>query len=135
MQPTLTNPENTIIGQVIARFAAGDPAMFDLIAEDIDFRIDHFRDDTDISWQQARSRADLMSLVMRLGAEVFPQGTKALAVNCFALGDGWCLTMFEQQFFYGVRQTEVRSLTWILSHEAEGKLDYFRETVTSAEDI
>jgi hypothetical protein len=125
------NVENSVIGQVIAKFVAGDPAMFELMAEDIDFRIDHFRDDIDINWQHARSREALVTLVGRLGKEVFPRGTRALSVTGVELGDGWHLTSFHQQFFYGVRQEEVKSQTYILSHEADGLLDYFRETVTN----
>ena len=129
------NVENSVIGQVIAKFVAGDPTMFALIAEDIDFRIDHFRDETDINWQQAKGREALVTLVGRLGKEVFPKGTRALSVSGTELGDGWYLTSFHQQFFYGVRQEEVKSQTYILSHEADGLLDYFRETVTNVVEI
>lgn len=135
MEPKSAIVEETVIEQVIAKFVAGDPTMFELIAQDIDFRIDHFRDDTDISWQQAKNRDELMVLVGRLGAEVFSEGTKSLGTNCVELSDGWYLTSFHQQFFYGVQQTEVKSLTYILSHEADGLLDYFRETVTSVVEV
>ena len=131
MNAPSANVENTVIGQVITKFIAGDPSMFEMMAEDIDFRIDHFRDETDINWQQAKGREALATLVGRLGAEVFPQGTRALSVTGAELGDGWYLTSFHQQFFYGVRQEEVKSQTYILSHEADGLLDYFRETVTN----
>lgn len=134
MNASVTKIENTVIGQVIAKFVAGDPAMFDLIADDIDFRIDHFRDEIDTSWQQASSREALVDLVGRLGKEVFPRGTRPLGVSGIELGEGWCVTSFHQQFFYGVRQKEVKSLTYILSHEADGLLDYFRETVTNVVD-
>lgn len=133
MKQVKTN--ETVIGQVIAKFIAGDPSMFELIADDIDFRIDHFRDDADISWQQARSRDELMGLVGRLGEEIFPRGTESLGVNVSALGNGWYLTSFHQKFFYGVRQRDVQSLTYILSHEIVGKLDYFRETVTNVVEL
>lgn len=125
----------TVIGQVITKFTAGDPSMFELIAPDIDFRIDHFRDDIDISWQQAKTREDLMTLVGRLGAEVFPKGTRSLGTRSAELGDGWYLTTFHQQFFYGVQQRDVESLTYILSHEADGLLDFFRETVTTVVEV
>lgn len=134
MQATKINPETTVIGQVIAKFTAGDPSMFDLIAEDIDFRIDHFHDDIDTEWQQAQDRQGLMALFARLATEVFPKGTRALAVDSVDLGDGWYLTEFHQAFFYGVRQTDVTSQTFILSHETDGRMDYFRETVTTVQE-
>lgn len=134
MQVTPVKHEQTVIGQVLTKFVAGDPSMFEAIAEDIDFRIDHFRDDVDVSWQHANSREALMSLVGRLGQDVFPKGTTALGIDTFALGDGWHLTRFHQRFFYGVRQRNVTSLTYIVSHEADGMLDFFRETVTNTVD-
>lgn len=135
MTPTAVKSEDTVIGQVIAKFTVGDPSLFEHMAEDIDFRIDHFRDDTNVSWQQATSRPALMALFGRLAEEVFPKGTKALDVSTSALGQGWHLTRFHQQFFYGVRQCDVTSLTYIISHEADGLLDYFRETVTTVDNI
>ncbi|MGG7566801.1 hypothetical protein ACQ5SO_11650 [Rhodovulum sp. DZ06] len=135
MQMTPTRPEDTVIGQVLAKFVAADPQMFALIAEDVDFRIDHFRDETDVSWQRAATRDELVEVVTRLGTEVFPRGTRALSLETFALGDGWVLTFFHQRFFYGVRGREVDSRTVILSHEAEGLLDFFRETVRGIEDL
>jgi hypothetical protein len=134
MHLTPVASENTVIGQVLAKFAAGDPSLFQLIAEDVDFRIDHFRDEVDTAWQQADSRNSLMTVIGRLGEEVFPKGTEALGIDSFALGDGWHLTCFKQRFFYGVRQKTVTSLTYIVSHEADGCLDYFRENVTNIVD-
>jgi hypothetical protein len=130
MHFTSVAPETTVIGQLLAKFVAGDPTLFEMVAEDVDFRIDHFRDDVDTGWQQAHARQDLMMVMGRLGQEVFPQGTEALGVACLALGEGWHLTRFNQRFFYGVRQRMATSMTYIISHEAEGRLDYFRETVT-----
>ncbi len=133
LKPVAT--EDTVIGQVLAKFAAGDPSLFGLINEDIDFRIDHFRDEADTDWQQADSRNGLAQVIERLGQEVFPKGTEALAIDCFELGAGWHLTCFNQRFFYGVRQKDVTSLTYIVSHEADGQMDYFRENVTNIVDL
>ncbi len=133
LKPVAT--EDTLIGQVLTKFAAGDPSLFELIAEDIDFRIDHFRDEADTSWQHATTKNALAQVIGRLGEEVFPKGTEALGVDCFALGAGWHLTLFNQRFFYGVRQREVTSLTYIVSHETDGQLDYFRENVTNIVDV
>ncbi|MDF3415069.1 hypothetical protein HKX54_11435 [Sulfitobacter sp. M57] len=135
MTSTATNAGNTAIEQIIAKFTAGDPTLFEHMAPDIDFRIDHYRDDTDVSWQAADNLPDLMALFGRLAEEVFPKGTKALEVTTTALGNGWHLTRFQQQFFYGVRQCDVTSATYITSHEADGLLDYFRETVTTVDNI
>lgn len=133
LKPVAT--EDTVIGQVLTKFAAGDPSLFELIAEDVDFRIDHFRDEADTSWQLADSRNGLAQVIGRLGQEVFPQGTEALAIDCFELGAGWYLTCFDQRFFYGVRQQDVASLTYIVSHEADGQMDYFRENVTNIVNV
>lgn len=130
-----TAPQGTVIGRILEKFAAGDLTLFEAIAEDIDFRIDHFRDETDTTWQSAMTREGLMAMFARLGSEVFPQGTEALGIECFDLGEGWYLTRFNQRFFYGVRQKVVTSLTYIVSHEADGLLDYFRENVTNTVDV
>ena len=135
MQTDPISPEDTVIGQVIEKFTTGDPSLFELIAEDIDFRIDHYNDGADTSWQQATSRTELMSVMVRLGTEIFPQGTKALSLDCVALGGGWHITRFNQKFYYGLEQKEVTSLTYIVSHESDGVLDYFRETVTQVSEL
>ncbi len=131
-KPTLA--QDTAIGQLLRKFTQGDSTMFDHVAPDIDFRIDHFHDEADTSWQTAQSLNALISVVGRLGQEVFPKGTIALGIDTQDLGDGWCLTRFNQRFFYGIRQADVTSLTYIMSHETEGKVDFFRETVTNIVD-
>ncbi|WP_299077325.1 hypothetical protein [uncultured Ruegeria sp.] len=135
MQLTSVKLEQTAIGQALTKFIFGDASLFDLISDDIDFRIEHFRDETDTSWQRANSREALMAVITQLGQEVFPKGTEALGLEVFALGDGWHLTRFEQQFFYGLRQRDVVSRTIIVSHETDGLLDFFRETVTAVTNV
>lgn len=134
MQSVPVDAARTVIGQVLGKFVANDSSLFEMIAENIDFRIDHFADEADTSWQQAGSRGALAALIGRLGQEVFPKGTEALGLDCVALGDGWHLTRFHQRFFYGLRKKNVTSLTYIISHEADGRLDYFRENVTNIVD-
>ncbi|SFT33432.1 hypothetical protein [Sedimentitalea nanhaiensis] len=135
MQMRPVKSEETAIGQVLAKFIAGDPSLFELISEDVDFRIDHYRDEADTSWQQATSREGLAEVIGRLGQDVFPKGTEALGIDSFALGDGWHLIRFNQKFFYGERQRDVTSLTYIVSHETDGLLDFFRETVTTIVEV
>ncbi len=130
-----TPATDTAIGQLLHKFTQGDPQVLNLVASDIDFRIDHFRDDADTGWQVASTLTGLSGVLERLGKEVFPQGTTALGIETFALGDDWHLTRFHQQFFYGARQCEVTSVTHILSHETDGKVDYFRETVTGIQSV
>ena len=135
MQLKPVTAEGTLIGQVLTKFATGDPSLFELIAEDIDFRIDHFGDEADTSWQRAVTKNALAPVIGRLGEEVFPKGTEVLGIDCFSLGAGWHLTCFNQRFFYGMRQRDVTSLTYMVSHEADGLLDYFRENVTNIVDV
>ena len=123
--------QGPVIDQVLRLFEAADPAILGLLAEDIDFRIDHYKDEADTSWQQANGVSELGGLLARLGTEVFPKGTRILDLSTTPLGNGWAMTCFEQEFFYGVRDGMVRSLTYIISHEEAGKLDFFRETVTT----
>ena len=126
--PLATQP----IDQVLMAFAQGDvPTLLNVIADDVDFRIDHYRDDADTSWQVARSKAELLAVLQRLGAEVFPRGTAIVRTHSQDLGNGWVLTQFHQRFFYAVQQRDVESVTWITSHSQGGQLDYFRETVTT----
>jgi len=128
-----TNPTtNFPIDRVLAAFEKGDvPTLLGSVADDMDFRIDHYRDDADTSWQVARNKADLLAVVQRLGTEIFPRGTKILHTHSQPLGNDWVITQFHQRFFYAVQQREVESLTWIVSHSQNGQLDYFRETVTT----
>ena len=120
------------IDHVLMAFAQGDvPTLLNVIADDVDFRIDHYRDDADTSWQVARSKAELLAVLQRLGAEVFPRGTAIVRTHSQDLGNGWVLTQFHQRFFYAVQQRDVESVTWITSHSQGGQLDYFRETVTT----
>ena len=123
---------NFPIDRVLAAFEKGDvPTLLGSVADDLDFRIDHYRDDADTSWQVARNQADLLTVLQRLGTEIFPQGTRIVHTHSQPLGDDWVMTQLSQRFFYGVQQREVESLTWILSHSQNGQLDYFRETVTT----
>ena len=127
-QPTLQFP----VDHVLAAFAQGDVAtLLAHIADDVDFRIDHYRDAADTSWQQARSKQDLLVVLQRLAVEVFPKGTQILHTHSTPLGNHWVLTQFHQRFFYAVQERAVESLTWIVSHSQDGLLDYFRETVTT----
>lgn len=123
------------IQNILSKFETGDASIFSHFADDIDFCIEHYRDDTDVAWQVAKNVQQLGALMGRLGSEVFPQGTKVLGRDTTELGDGWYMTRFEQRFFYAVRQNMVESRTYIISHEIDGKLDYFRETVTTVTDI
>lgn len=120
------------IDNVLNAFAAGDvPTLLAHIDDGVDFRIDHYRDTADVSWQQAKDKAGLLAVLQRLAAEVFPRGTQIVQTESQALGDDWVLTRFHQRFFYAVQQREVESVTWIVSHSVQGRLDYFRETVTT----
>lgn len=129
-----TNPTTPTypIDHVLAAFAQGDvPALLGRVADDLDFRIDHYRDDADTSWQLARDKAGLLAVLQRLAVEVFPRGTQILHTHSQPLGNDWVLTQFHQRFFYAVQQREVESLTWIVSHSQGEQIDYFRETVTT----
>ena len=129
---TTTTPATHPIDQVLTAFAQGDvPTLLNVIADDVDFRIDHYRDDADTSWQVARSKAELLAVLQRLATEVFPRGTAIVRTHSQDLGNGWVLTQFHQRFFYAVQQRDVESVTWITSHSQGGQLDYFRETVTT----
>ena len=129
---TTTTPATHPIDQVLTAFAQGDvPTLLNVIADDVDFRIYHYRDDADTSWQVARSKAELLTVLQRLATEVFPRGTAIVRTHSQDLGNGWVLTQFHQRFFYAVQQRDVESVTWITSHSQGGQLDYFRETVTT----
>lgn len=130
----MTQPAPAVhpIDQVLSAFAQGDvPQLLALIADDVDFRIDHYRDTADVAWQQAQGKAGVLAVLQRLATEIFPQGTQILRAHSQALGDGWVLTQFHQCFHYGVLQRAVESQTWIVSHSRDGLLDYFRETVAT----
>ncbi|UWQ30895.1 hypothetical protein K3557_04015 [Leisingera sp. M523] len=124
-----------VIAQVLKHFEAGDPAIMGLIAADIDFRIDHYKDDADIAWQSATDIEGFAQVLTRLGQEVFPQGTQILAADTQDLGNGWFLTRFEQRFFYARSAAMAESVTFITTHQEDGKMDFFREVVTTVTEI
>lgn len=124
------------IESLLRKFVANDPTLISYMAPDIDFRIDHFRDEADVSWQVGKGMKDIGQILTRLASDIFPKGTEALAITTQALPqDGWMFTTFEQKFFYGVRGRICTSVTLILSHESNGQVDYFRETVTNIVNV
>jgi hypothetical protein len=83
------------IDHVLNAFAAGDvPTLLAHIDDGVDFRIDHYRDTADVSWQQAKDKAGLLAVLQRLAAEVFPRGTQIVQTESQALGGDWVLTRF-----------------------------------------
>jgi ketosteroid isomerase-like protein len=123
-------PANATIDTVLRAFERGDVAtLLQHIDDNIDFRIDHYQDDHDISWQRATNKDEFLAMLRRVASEVFPQGTKLLDVATEDLGGGWAMTRMHQQFYYGVQARHVDSRTWIVSHSHDGRCDYFRETV------
>lgn len=129
-----TNPATPTypIDHVIAAFARGDvPTLLACVADDLDLRIEHYRDAADASWQTARDKQGLIAVLQRMAVEVFPRGTQVLHTHSQPLGNDWVLTQLHQRFFYAVQQREVESLTWIVSHSLAGQVDHFRETVTT----
>lgn len=106
-----------------------------MTSNDLDLRIEHYRDDLDISWQRSTDRAGFQALLERLAQEVFPHETRILSLETLELGDGWSLTAFRQQFYYPAHSREVIGQTWIVAHEVDGKCDYFREITIPVKDV
>jgi hypothetical protein len=132
----LTREEPLLIHQLLNKFELGDLSLLDLISNKIDFRIDHYDDDdADTQWQKCSNKEEFVTVLQRLTTDVFPRGTKIINIYSNALKDGWYMTTFEQQFFYAIRGVEIFSRTFIISHELDGKIDYFRENVTEMENI
>tara|TARA_B110000211_G_scaffold221431_1_gene269041 strand:- start:635 stop:1039 length:405 start_codon:yes stop_codon:yes gene_type:complete len=119
------------IHQLLNRFEQGDMSLLDLIADDIDLRIDHYKDDADTHWQQCNNKSDFIGVLTRLGEEIFPRGTVINTLNSESLGEGWYCTIFDQSFWYGLEEQYVKSRTYIISHELDGQIDYFRENVST----
>jgi hypothetical protein len=123
--------DNIVIHQLLNRFERGDMKLLELIADNIDFRIDHYKDDADTSWQQCQNKEQFINVLTQLGVDVFPKGTMITGLTSLELSDGWYLTTFDQSFWYGLAEKDVTSRTYIISHECDGQLDYFRENVTT----
>ncbi|CAM4087238.1 hypothetical protein [Pseudoalteromonas ostreae] len=121
------------IHKLLNLFEKEDMALLDLIADDINLRIDHYKDDTDIDWQQCCDKAGFITVLTRLGTDIFPKGTHIMGLESQALGNDWYITIFDQLFWYGEEEQHVKSRTYIVSHEQAGKVDYFRETVSNLE--
>jgi len=125
-----------VIDELMRAFERGDLAQMNaLTSDDLDLRIDHYRDETDVAWQRCANRGELHALLGRLATEVFPKGTHILSLETEELIGGWTMTALRQRFFYAVRGREVVSQTWIIAHESYGRCDYFRETVATIEDV
>lgn len=125
--------EIPVIQSLLQHFEAGSPELLGCVTDDIDLRIEHYRDDTDVTWQRAESIQGLVELLGRLATEIFPQGTQILGLDCRHLGDGWYQTEFVQTFWYPLQDRKVVGRSLFISHEAEGKVDFLREIVTSVE--
>lgn len=119
------------IHQLLNKFEQGDMTLLDLIADNIDLRIDHYQDDADTQWQQCHTKADFVTVLTRLSSDIFPKGTVIKHLESQALGDGWFITAFSQSFYYGLANKQVDSQTYIVSHEVNGMIDYFRENVAT----
>lgn len=119
------------IHRVLNLFEAGDMTLLKFLANDIDLRIDHYKDNADTSWQSCGNKDEFITVLIRLGKEVFPKGTHVTSLTSEALGDGWFITTFDQSFWYGIEGRDVDSRTYIVSHELNGQVDYFRENVTT----
>ena len=117
------------IHQVLNRFEKGDLTLLELIADDINLRIDHYKDDAGIDWQRCDNKEGFIKVLARLGTEIFPKGTTITGLKSETLGNGWYVTTFDQSFWYGLAEEAVESRTYIVSHELDGQLDYFRENV------
>ncbi|WP_428647186.1 hypothetical protein [Roseibium sp.] len=131
----LPRSEPIAIHRVLDHFEKQSPELFGCLSENLDFRIDHFHDEADVSWQSASSLAEMAAVLQRLAVDIFPKGTKVTGMSSLDLGDGWFVTRFTHRFYYGVRQCNCESATIIVSHESDGKLDYFRETVTDVTSL
>jgi hypothetical protein len=131
----LAREEPLLVHQLLNKFEQGDLSLLDLISDKIDFRIDHYDDDTDIEWQECKNKQEFVTVLQRLTTDIFPRGTKIIDMSSNVLKSGWYMTIFEQQFFYAVKGVEIFSRTLIISHELDGKIDYFREHVTHMDNI
>ncbi|MFT7372049.1 MAG: hypothetical protein ACI9T9_000730 [Oleiphilaceae bacterium] len=122
---------NIAIHQLLNRFEKGDMSLLELIADDINLRIDHYKDEADTKWQQCENKTGFITVLTRLGAEIFPQGTVINNLSSESLGNGWYITTLDQTFWYGLARKKVQSLTYIVSHELNEQIDYFRENVST----
>ena len=120
---------NIAIHQLLNRFEKGDMSLLELVADDINLRIDHYKDEADTKWQQCENKTDFIAVLTRLGTKIFPKGTVINSLSSELLGNGWYITTFDQTFWYGLAEKKVQSRTYIVSHEANGQIDYFRENV------
>lgn len=86
-----TNPATPTypIDQVIAAFANGDvPTLLGHVADDVDLRIDHYRDGADTRWQVASDKQGLIAMLQRLAVEVFPGARR----SCTPTASRWATT-------------------------------------------
>lgn len=119
------------IEQLMNRFEIGDMSLLDYVSDDVDLAIEHYRDSTDTSWQRCQDKQGFMALLTKLGSDVFPQGTNIIQLNTVSLGQEWYQSLLVQEFWYGVESRKVKGSSIIISHEDDGKVDYFREIVQS----
>lgn len=123
------------IHQLMNKFEKGDMTLLESVSDSIDLSIEHYQDETDVSWQVCTNKEGFMGLLGRLGKEVFPKGTKITNLCSQDMGSGWYSTQLSQTFWYGVMENKVEGRSLIISHEEGGVVDYFREIVMSVEPI
>lgn len=131
----LNRDDSIAIHELMNLFERGDMSLLEKVTDDIQLSIDHFKHDADTEWQQCEDKQGLLRVLTRLAEEVFPRGTEITQLSSQSLGKGWYLTNLEQRFWYGLEQKNVKGSSFILSHEEDGRIDYFKETVTSVAAI
>lgn len=132
----ISRNEPITIHKIMNKFETDDFTLLDHFSENIDLVIEHYNDDTDVSWQRCESKQGLTAVLQQLVQDVFPKGTKILGLESITIGDGWFISNFSQQFWYGVQEQTVVGSSVIISHENEaGQVDYFREVVQSVNPV
>jgi len=123
------------IHQLMNKFELQDMSLLDHVADNIDLAIEHYQDETDVTWQQCTDKEGFVRVLGRLAEEVFPKGTQIVALSSESLGEGWIITRLTQRFWYAVMEQEVIGHSVIVSHEHKHTVDYFREIVQSVEPV
>ena len=107
--PLATHP----IDQVLMAFAQGDvPTLLNVIADDVDFRIDHYRDDADVAWhndqaEEVDSRREAASEVAHLLQQLRGDDRRVVELR-YGLGGGPCLTQQAVAVELGISESTVR---------------------------
>ncbi len=104
----LPRTEPIAIHRVLDLFEKGSPELFGELSEQLDFRIDHYRDETDVAWQVASGLEEMAGVLQRLAQDVFPKGNTYSRSRFPGIGAGMVPDPFRAKVLLSCQELRMR---------------------------